>query len=550
MGQAGRRPIVIEQLSLQDRIWDICVVGTGPVGLALALEFEQSGREVLLLESGGSAVGPASAEASRAEIVDPARHAAMELAVVRAFGGTSWTWGGRCVAFDDIDWMNRAFVADAHWPIKHDEIRPFYKRASEVLLCGSDEFTLPYKRRLTDGLTLDSVERWSSEPKVILQHRARILASERIRLALNSTLTGLNLNSDGSRVEGLSVATRHGARTVKARRIVLAMGGVETTRLLLHAQRRWPRHFGGVDGPLGRYYMGHISGKIASIQLNDPRAIDDLDFKLDASGAYHRRRFMLTAEAQIEHKVLNTAFWPDNPPFYDPSHGSGVLSAVFLALAFGPTGKFLLPEAIRLVHTGPRPYRLAAHLRNAVLGLPRGAGDILGILAGRFIGKPRKPGFLVHNRGGRYALHYHAEQVPQPQSRITLGSQVDSFGVPRAVIDLRFNGQDVQSVIDSHALLDHALRANGIGRLEYWHPAQQMPERVFAQASDGFHQVGTTRMGDDPAHSVVDVDLKVHGVENLFVASSSVFPTTGQANSTLLAVAFAVRLAGHLCAEP
>jgi choline dehydrogenase-like flavoprotein len=108
----------------------------------------------------------------------------------------------------------------------------------------------------------------------------------------------------------------------------------------------------------------------------------------------------------------------------------------------------------------------------------------------------------------------------------------------------------VQSVIDSHALLDHALRANGIGRLEYWHPAQQMPERVYAQASDGFHQVGTTRMGDDPAHSVVDADLKVHGVENLFVASSSVFPTTGQANSTLLAVAFALRLAGHLCAEP
>lgn len=550
MGQAGRRPIVIEQLSLQDRIWDICVVGTGPVGLALALEFEQSGREVLLLESGGSAVGPASAEASRAEIVDPDRHAAMELAVVRAFGGTSWTWGGRCVAFDDIDWMDRAFVADAHWPVKHREIRPFYKRASEVLLCGSDAFTIPTGRRLTDGLTLDSVERWSSEPKVILQHRARILASERIRLSLNSTLTGLNLSADGTRVESLSVATVHGARTVKARRIVLAMGGVETTRLLLHAQRRWPRHFGGVNGPLGRYYMGHISGKIASIQLDDPRAIDDLDFKLDASGAYHRRRFMLTAEAQIEHRVLNTAFWPDNPPFYDPSHGSGVLSAVFLALAFGPTGRFLLPEAIRLIHTGPRPYRLAAHLRNAVLGLPRGAGDILGILSGRFIGKPRKPGFLVHNRGGRYALHYHAEQVPQPQSRITLGSEQDSFGVPRAVIDLRFTGQDVQSVIDSHALLDHALRSNGIGRLEYWHPAQQMPERVYAQASDGFHQVGTTRMGDDPAHSVVDADLKVHGVENLFVASSSVFPTTGQANSTLLAVAFALRLAGHLCAEP
>ncbi|MDR3745729.1 MAG: GMC family oxidoreductase [Acidobacteriaceae bacterium] len=540
---------MIQELSTEDKIWDLCVVGTGPVGQALALEFERLGREVLVLESGGSAVDPAMAEVSRAEIVDAQRHAAMELTVARALGGTSWTWGGRCVAFDDIDWMDREFVADAHWPLRHDEIRPFYKRAAEILLCGNAEFTIPYRRKLSDGLTLDGVERWSREAKVILEHRALMLASERIRLNLKSTVTGLKLSADGRRVESLNVNAPDGARIVRARRIVLAMGGVETTRLLLHAQQSYPTHFGGVDGPLGRYYMGHVSGKIASIQLKDPEMIDDLDFKLDESGAYHRRRFMLTAESQLQHRVLNTAFWPDNPPFYDPSHGSGVLSAVFLALAFPPTGRVLLPEAIRLIHTGPKPYRLAAHLWNAILGAPRGAKDILGILADRFIRKPKKPGFIVRNRGGKYALHYHAEQVPNRDSRITLGNETDSFGVPRAVIDLRFVPQDVQSVIDSHAALDVALRANGIGHLEYWHPVEQLPERVYAQAADGFHQVGTTRMGEDPAESVVDAELKVHGLENLYLASSSVFPTTGQANSTLLAVAFALRLAKRLAAQ-
>jgi hypothetical protein len=516
--------------------------------MALALEFDRLGREVLLLESGGSAVDPAMAEASRAQIVDAQRHAPMQLAVVRALGGASWTWGGRCVAFDEIDWMDRTFVAEAHWPLTHDEIRPFYKPASEVLLCGSDAFTLPYKRKLSDGLTLDGVERWSRETKIILEHRTRILASQRVRLSLKSTLTGLNLSADGTQVESLCVSTPSGTHKVKARRIVLAMGGVETTRLLLHAQQRWPSHFGGVDGPLGRYYMGHISGKIASIQFDEPTVIDDLDFKLDANGAYYRRRFMLTAQTQQQLGVLNTAFWPDNPPFYDPSHGSGVLSAVFLALAFPPTGRHLLPEAIRLAHTGPRPYRLAEHLRNTVLGAPRGAKDIFGILADRFIRKPKKPGFMVRNRGGKYALHYHAEQIPHSDSRITLGHEVDAFGVPRAVIDLRFSEQDVQSVIDSHAALDKALRANGIGRLEYWIPAEQMRERVYAQATDGFHQTGTTRMGDDPAQSVVDANLKVHGVENLYLASSSVFSSSGQANSTLLAVALALRLAARLAA--
>ena len=539
---------MIQVLSDEEKVWDLCIVGTGPVGMALALEFERHGCEVLVLESGGREVEAAAGAASRAEIVDAERHAPMELAVARALGGTSWTWGGRCVAFDAIDWMHREFVGDAHWPVTHDEIRPFYKRASEYLLCGSDVFAIPYKRRLTDGLTLDGVERWSREAKIILEHRARMMASQRIRLSLKITVTGLNLSANGARVESLGLSVPGGVRTVKARRIVLAMGGVETTRLLLCAQRKWPEHFGGADGPLGRYYMGHISGKIASIRFDDPSTIEDLDFKLDGSGAYHRRRFMLTADAQIRHGVLNTAFWPDNPPFYDPSHGSGVLSAVFLALAFPPTGRVLLPEAIRLVHPGPRPYRLAAHLWNAVLGAPRGAKDILDIICKRFITKPGKPGFLVRNRGGKYALHYHAEQVPHRDSRIAIGKEVDSFGVPRAIIDLRFTEQDVQSVIDSHAVLDEALRANGIGRLEYWYPAEQLRERVYAQATDGFHQVGTTRMGNDPAQSVVDAELKVHGVENLYVASSSVFPTTGQANSTLLAVAFAVRLAARLAA--
>jgi hypothetical protein len=514
--------------------------------MALALEFDRVGDEVLLLESGGREVDAAAAEASRAQIVDPDRHAAMEIAVCRALGGTSWTWGGRCVAFDDIDWIERDYVADARWPVSHDEIRPWYARAAEYLLCGNDTFCLPFKRELSDGLTLDYVERWARERRVVLEHRDRLLGSEHIKLSLNSTVTGLNLSGDGRRVESLAVNTPEGACTVKARRFVLAMGGVETTRLLLHVQRDWPAAFGGVDGPLGRYYMGHISGKIASIVFDDPASIDDLDFKLDESGTYYRRRFMLTADAQAQARVLNTAFWPDNPSFYDPRHGSGVLSAVFLALAFPPTGRKLLPEAIRLAHTGPRPYPLAAHLRNAILGAPRGAKDVYRILRDRFIKKPPKPGFLVSNRGGKYALHYHAEQVPHPDSRITLARESDSFGVPRAAIDLRFTDQDVQSVIDSHGLLDTALRQNGIGRLEYLYAAEQLHERVNAQAADGYHQAGTTRMGDDPGQSVVDSNLKVHGVENLFVASSSVFPVSGQANCTLLAVAFGVRLASHL----
>lgn len=535
---------MIEQVATA-AVWDICIVGTGPVGMALAMELERLGKTVLVLESGDLE----RSDGTRAEITDLDRHAPMEIAVVRALGGTSWTWGGRCVAYDDVDFLDRDFVPDAHWPLTHDDLRPWYARAAEYLTCGNDHFHIPYKRPLGDGLTLNFVERWARDSRVILAHREHLLASERIKISLNTTVTAIQLSDDGTRVESLSVTAPQGPAKIKAKRFVLAMGGVETTRLLLATQRQWPTHFGGVDGPLGRYYMGHISGKIASIVFNRPSDIAGLDFQLDGSGSFYRRRLMLTTEAQLAHKVLNTAFWPDNPPFYDPGHASGVLSAVWIALAIPPMGRQLVSEGIRLAHTGPRPYPLFAHLKNAILGAPKGAADLFKILRDRFIRKPKKPGFLVQNSGGKYALHYHAEQIPHPESRITLSSEADAFGIPRAVIDLRFQEQDVDSVLQSHQLLDAALQSNDLGRLEYWVAPEKRREKVWAGAADGYHQVGTTRMGDDPAASVVDPNLKVHGIENLYVASSSVFPTTGQANSTFLAVAFAVRLADSLAAE-
>ena len=540
--------MILECLPTREHTCDLCIVGSGPVGMALALEFDRLGRDVVVLESGRGRVCPELADASRATIVDPHRHAPMEMAVCRALGGTSWTWGGRCVAFDDVDFEVRAHVPHSGWPIVHDDVKPWYARAAEYLLCGDDTFYSPplHLHSLGADVSVAFLERWSTEPRLALIYGKRIERSERITLCLNSTVVDLDLGVDGRVVESVLVAGSGGKSRVKARAVILAGGGIETTRLLLTVQRRWPRHFGGTHGPLGRYYMGHISGKIANILLNEPAAIADLDFELDASRAYVRRRFMLSEAAQRTHGLLNTAFFPDNAPFHDPRHQSSVLSAVFLALALPPIGRRLVSEAIRIAHVGPKPHNFAAHIGNVLYGAPAGARDLLRIMRDRFLTSPRKPSFLVRNRDGRYALHYHAEQEPNPDSRVVLTDEADGFGLPRVAIDLRFTEGDARSVIGAHQVLDAALRANVIGRLEYWYPQKQLFNRVLAQASDGLHQVGTTRMGQDPKDSVVDADLKVHDIANLHVASSSVFPTTGQANSTFLATALAIRLANHL----
>lgn len=302
---------MIKSLTANEPTAEICIVGTGPVGMALALEFERLDRTVLVIEAGAEA--PADSDASSAEIVNPSRHATMDLAVCRSLGGTSWKWGGRCVAYDDVDWVSRDFVTDAGWPLSLAELMPWYQRAADYMLCGSGEFNLPYRRQLSDGLTVDTVERWSREPCLIKVHHDRLVSSKKIALCLNSTLTGLEIDQDGRRVESITLATPNGPCSLRVRHVILAMGGVESTRFLLLVQQMYPGLLGGVDGPLGRYYMGHISGKIADIQFENAAAASDLNFKLDRNGAWYRRRFMLTAETQIKNRVLNTAFWPDNP---------------------------------------------------------------------------------------------------------------------------------------------------------------------------------------------------------------------------------------------
>lgn len=540
--------MILDRIPDGEKTWDFCVVGSGPIGMAMAMEFDRLGQDVLVLESGGAEVDPKRTEDSRTQLLNERTHAPMEIATCRALGGTSWTWGGRSVPFDDIDLEDRPWVPHASWPIGPAEFRRWYGRAAEYLLCGCDRFNSPPGQlpETDPDLDVSGLERWATESRLALVHRERIARSPRIQLCVNSTVVDLELAPDGRRASGLLVAGPQGTHTVRATHVVLAMGGVETARFLLAVQQKEPHLFGGVDGPLGRFYMGHISGKIADIVFARPEFIGEFDFGKDATGSFVRRRLMLTARAQREYRLLNTAFWPDNPPFHDYRHRSGVLSAVFLALSFPPTGRRILPEGIRLAHTGTKPHHYGAHVWNVILGAPAGARDVINIFRDRCFSKPRKPGFLIRNPGGKYALHYHGEQEPNPESRVTLAAEKDRFGVPRAAIDLRFTDGDVRSVLESHRVLETSLRASGIGRLEYRYPEPELADRVRTQAADGYHQAGTTRMGSDPRTSVVDENLAVHGVENLYVASSSVFPTTGQANSTFPAVALGIRLAHRL----
>jgi 2-polyprenyl-6-methoxyphenol hydroxylase-like FAD-dependent oxidoreductase len=535
---------------LYDRPHHICVVGAGPVGLVVAVELARLGHDVLLLESGTMRPDAATQQLSSAVLADPQRHADMAVAVQRRFGGTSNLWGAGCVPLDPVDFESRPVTGDLGWPISYAEFAAHLPAACRYANCG-DTFEQQIAGIGTSDhpdFTADTLMRFADPPSFRTAYARQVAASRKIVTALGTTVTAIRFTENGL-VCGLEVCGRDGSRgVVRSRIVVLACGGIETTRLLLSTQIEAPRRFGGEDGPLGRYYMGHLSGTIADIRFASTKVDKAFDYFLGTGVTYARRRFVASAELQRQEQLTNVALWPTLPPMRDPAHRDPVLSLAYLALSVPPLGRRLVSESLRRINVGDGKDRLA-HLRNVILGLPSISRTLPRFLRGRFFDRVRLPGLHLRNPALRYTLHYHGEHLPQRQSRISLSRERDAFGLPKAVLDLRFSEADANPITRMHEHLASWLTSTGIGELSWHQPKEQNATSILAQAGDGFHQIGSARMAETWRLGVVNRDCRAFGSDNLFVAGSAVFSTSGQANPTLSALALAIRSAHLIAAE-
>jgi len=526
---------------------DVCIIGSGPAGITLAMELAGQGLRVLLLESGGEKEDKDLSELSASQIVDSRVHDDTRITMARRLGGTSNLWGARCQPLDPIDLTARPWIQGTGWPFGLDEVAPWYARACELLSCGEpvfrdEDWAGSFKDTRVD---VSRLERFSNRPKMQLAHGPALRSNPLVDLRLHCTAVEAVLDPNGL-VDHLVVCQPDGARhTVPVRRVVLAMGGLETTRFMLAMQRRQPALFGGPEGMLGRYYMAHVIGEVADVAFASGDTDRAFDFFLDGRGSYARRRFIPSDAEQRDRRLSNVCFWPVVPPVADARHGSALLSAVFLAMSFGPVGRMLMAEAIRRYHA-PEGTPRGPHLANVLRDLPSAVGGSARFLYQRYLSQWRIPGFFIRNPNRTYGMSYHAEHLPNAESRVTLAPTEDRMGLPQLRVDLRFSMQDAQAVFRAHELLRDWLQANGMGTLHYRQPAGATPQAILDTARHGTHQIGTVRMGSDHRTGIVNADLRSFDVRNLYVASSAVFPSSGQANPTLTIVALAARLAAHL----
>jgi choline dehydrogenase-like flavoprotein len=545
---------------------DICVVGGGAGGITLALELAAANLDVILLEGGSTELDDATQDLYKGTLVNSGCHAPLHESRHRQLGGTTTVWGGRCLPLDDIDFEERDYVDLSGWPFSKTTLEPFYRRAQVYCEVGeylySSNLAVPSAQRdmipeFPDGEVVTSaLERWGPPTNFGRRYRRQLEDSPSLRLFLNSNCTSLDLAQSSDRISQLTVSSlKRNNYYVKAKDFILAAGCLETTRLLLASNYIQKDGIGNHSGWLGRGYMGHIYGSIAKIKLKDRKSNVVYGFEKTRDGIYCRRRFWIPEAKQRERGILNFVASLDNSPKHDPVHGSGVLSMSYLALQTPGLRDLLAPgyqrklalgrtEMLKKRLDGTDVSTYGKHLRNVISDFPAVLSVVPRWLYQRYVQKPRIPGFVIKSKNNVYDLRYCSEQSPNRDSRVYLSREKDSLGMPRLTVDYRWKESDIESTASAHELIDAALRRSNVGELEYKRADRE--EHILDQVGDGVHQAGTTRMSIDPKYGVVDPNCRVHGMENLYVASSAVFPTCGQANPVLTIVAMAIRLADHL----
>ena len=532
---------------------DVAIIGSGPVGLAMASALAATRLRIAVIEAGGLRQSPEEEKESLAATMkSPPAHPDAYLFRRRVLGGSSTVWGGRCLPFDRIDMEP---LADRPgWPIGYDDVQPFMPRALDFLDAGDpvfDESAFPapmLMNREGSTLDLDFIERFSKPTNLWKKTGSDLAARDNVVIHRNTLVRELVVEPESGRIRELDiVGTQSGlASRLRARHVVLAGGGIENARLLLSSRSVLPAGAGNQHDNVGRYYMTHLIGDVGALTLSASINQAKFDYRLTPDGTYARTLMKLSESLRASEGLPGATWRPNIAPIWDAGHRSPVLSAMHFA-------KSLVAReyAYRLsVQGGGRPdgkrsaHPATAHLLNILRSPLELAAFGQNWVRRRILADRKLPSVFLLTANRTYPMEINAEQFPDRQSRIGLSDRVDRYGMPLITLDWRPGERTLDGLARSARHFADAVEEAGVG--EYLYSPSEIETGFVPQ---GGHHIGTTRMASDPRDGVVDRNCTVFGIPNLHVAGASVFVTSGYANPTLMAVALAFRLAEHLRRE-
>src|ERR1700743_1580808 len=487
---------------------DICIIGAGAAGISMALEWINTPYKVILLEGGGFEYESQMQDLYKGKTTGQ-RYYPLESARLHYFGGTTGHWAGFCSPLDPIDFKKRDLVPHSGWPIKREDLDPFYIRANKNLDLGPYEYNENYWRSKDpslDGIPFNQEvvfnKMWQFSPPTRFgaKYKDTIVNTPNIHLYTYANVTDITANENATAIKEVTVKNFAGkTHTVKAKYFVVACCAIQNARLLLASNKQATKGLGNDNDLVGRYFMEHLEIKSAELWLAEPEFLKLYKWEFGKTKA--RAELAISEEKQRELKILN-----------------GTASLIPLDIARKQPAFIDIWTA----DTGQTKKKMAS--------LDEGE-------------KKPKP----KNGYQSFQLFTRIEQAPNPNSRITLDTEKDALGVPRGMLHWELTPLAKRSIRGIYELMGQQLGLISKGRIRLMEYLRDENDNTWPEfTGGGWHHMGTTRMSDDPKQGVVDANCKVHGISNLFMTGSSCYATAGAPNPTLTLVALTLRLSDHL----
>jgi choline dehydrogenase-like flavoprotein len=510
---------------------EICIIGGGVAGITLALEFARRGIETCVLEGGGLKFNAQSQALYRSENVglDYDLHATR----TRQLGGSSNCWGGWIRPFIDIDFERRDWVPNSGWPIDLTEVERYYHRANDLVKVNDHSFEPQFWREhlspkqvqlleLNDGSLETIVSKFSPPTRFGRDYRASLAAARTTKVLLNANVTEIATNDDASVVTGVHVvSSAQKPFFVRAKRTILAAGGVENARLMLLSNKVAPAGLGNEHDVVGRYFMEHPrirqgqvmpSSTAAAFRFYDARhTYHNPELAVDGTSA--SAHFGLAEHVQREEKLVQCRTY-------------------FRACRAGENSD--VTERFHELYSAIQRRNYRDIKLRTFAAVARGSPNLMASLIYRRL--------KLAAKSDHFQIESVVEPVPDRESRVTLSRQRDSLGLNRAELNWRVGDLEKRTHRRMLGLMKEQLEGSGMARVDM----EQEDEGQQHPIIGCNHHMGTTRMHVDPRLGVVDQNCKVHGMHNLHIAGSSVFPTCGNDMPTLTIVALTLRLADHV----